>query len=162
MNKITNKKECIYTLFLYSVKNKTEDDWKEELRVRKATYPSDITLEEYKEKQRRFNKIALNSCEESFDYLIEASVCRGFYSELEKVEKVLKDNLTDVWEGCYDYAVVVKIPLNYIYPQTYTKLDETNFYYYDKDLNGYIKAEDFPKRDLKLEKVLKTYGKADF
>jgi len=36
--------------------------------------------------------------------------CVGYYSTFEKANEAVLDNACDIWETCYDYAVIENIP----------------------------------------------------
>ena len=62
--------------------------------------------------------------------------CVGYFKEFEKAEKIVLENGYDIWETCYDYAVIENIPegiYNYDFHPTWYK--------YHKLAGGYVKCE---------------------
>ena len=64
---------------------------------------------------------------------IKNSRCWGFYTDKDKAKYVVENNITDLWETIYDYAVI----------ETYDEgisgyADERIFYRYDEESNKYI------------------------
>lgn len=62
--------------------------------------------------------------------------CVGFFEKLEEAEKIVLNNGGDIWETCYDYAVIEKIEYG-LYPFS----EVVNFYKYDMDKNIYFETE---------------------
>jgi hypothetical protein len=46
-----------------------------------------------------------------------ATRCVGYYEKLESAEDTVKNNYGDIWETCYDYAVIENIEEG-LYPMT--------------------------------------------
>lgn len=64
---------------------------------------------------------------------IKGARCWGFYTDKDKAKYVIENNVTDLWETIYDYAII----------ETYDEgisgyADERIFYKYDKESNKYI------------------------
>ena len=55
-----------------------------------------------------------------------------FRYTLEEAEEVVKYNMCDIWETCYDYAVIQEIGCE-LYPYPHIK----KFYKYNREVNGY-------------------------
>lgn len=58
--------------------------------------------------------------------------CFGFFEDLTTPQEILFGNLTDVREGCYDYAVIEDMDPG-LYPFSHSVL----WYKYDKYKDGY-------------------------
>ena len=59
-----------------------------------------------------------------------------FRPTFELAEEVVKNNMCDIWETCYDYAVISEIgPELYPYPMM------QKYYKYNRDINGYEPIE---------------------
>ena len=55
--------------------------------------------------------------------------CVGYFKTFEKAEKAVKENACDIWETCYDYAVIENIPeglYQYDFHPTWYKWDDLN------------------------------------
>ena len=82
---------------------------------------------------------------EEFDsqYGIKGVRTWGFYSNKEDALKVLKENRTDIWEHCYDYAVLEP------YHEGISGYDffgeGRQFFKYDRFMNSYIPMETEPE-----------------
>ncbi len=82
---------------------------------------------------------------EEFDdiYGIKGSRTWGFYSNKEDALKVLKENHTDIWEHCYDYAVLEA------YHEGISGYDfekGRQFFKYDQFMNSYLPMETEPRK----------------
>lgn len=55
-----------------------------------------------------------------------------FRYTLEEAEEVVRCNMCDIWETCYDYAVIHEIGCE-LYPYPHMK----KFYKYNREVNGY-------------------------
>ena len=60
-----------------------------------------------------------------------------FRFTFESAEEVVKTNMCDIWEYCYDYAVIHEIGAE-LYPYRYMR----KFYKYNRDVNGYEPIEE--------------------
>ena len=60
-----------------------------------------------------------------------------FKYTFEAAEEVVKYNKCDIWETCYDYAVIHEIGCE-LYPYRHMR----KFYKYNKDINGYESIEE--------------------
>ena len=70
--------------------------------------------------------------------------CVGYYSSFEKAEEVVLDNIFDICETCYDYAVIENIP--------------EGLYQYDQNAIWY-KWNDVDEKYEKIEKRPEQYKK---
>lgn len=64
---------------------------------------------------------------------IKGARCWGFYTDLDKAKYIVENNITDLWETIYNYAVI----------ETYNEgisgyADERIFYQYDIEKEKYI------------------------
>ncbi len=75
-----------------------------------------------------------NNCS-SFNIGCTRSPC--FKHTFEEAEEVVLNNICDIWETCYDYAVIEEIDSK-IYPR-YIK---RQFYKYNTDIHGYEAIEE--------------------
>jgi len=76
-------------------------------------------------------------------YGIKGARTWGFYSNKEDALKVLKENRTDIWEHCYDYAVLEPYHEGI---SGYDFLEEgRQFFKYDRFMNSYIPMEAEPE-----------------
>lgn len=68
--------------------------------------------------------------------------CVGYFNTFEKAENAVLYNSCDIWETCYDYAVIENIPEG-LYQYDF----HPTWYKYHKPTNGYMKCEqpDFVK-----------------
>lgn len=55
----------------------------------------------------------------------------------EEAEEVVKTNMCDIWETCYDYAVITEIG-----PFLYPGYESRKFYKYNREINGYEHIEE--------------------
>ena len=58
---------------------------------------------------------------------IKDTRCVGYYKTFEEAEQAVMENACDIWETCYDYAVIENI--------------KEGLYQYDFHPNGYVKCE---------------------
>ena len=56
----------------------------------------------------------------------------GFRHELDSAKEVVEKNMCDIWETCYDYAVIEKVD-----PCLYPDCMERYFFKYNKEKDGY-------------------------
>ena len=70
--------------------------------------------------------------------------CVGYCSTFEKAEEIISDNACDIWETCYDYAVIENI--------------EEGLYQYDHDAVWY-KWDDLNEKYEKIEEKPEQYKK---
>ena len=75
-------------------------------------------------------------------YGIKGARTWGFYSNKEDALKVLKENRTDIWEYCYDYAVLEAYHEGI---SGYDFEEGRQFFKYDQSMNSYIPMETEPK-----------------
>jgi hypothetical protein len=65
--------------------------------------------------------------------------CIGYYNNFEKAEEAVINNYCDIWETCYNYCVIEKIPeglYQYAVGSKYADNDRW-FYKYNKETNQY-------------------------
>ena len=76
-----------------------------------------------------FEKCEPNNC-----YTADIGCTRSpcFRHTFEEAEEVVKFNMCDIWETCYNYAVINEIGCE-LYPQSHMR----KFYKYNKDINSY-------------------------
>lgn len=60
-----------------------------------------------------------------------------FRFTFESAENVVKTNMCDIWEYCYDYAVITEIG-----PVLYPDCETRKFYKYNREINGYEPIEE--------------------
>lgn len=70
--------------------------------------------------------------------------CVGYFSTFEKAEEIILDNVGDIWETCYDYAVIENI--------------EEGLYQYDHDAVWY-KWDDLNEKYEKIKEIPEQYKK---
>lgn len=157
------EKPYMYLVNVYEAHKKTENDWQEEFAIDRIRYPrmQNMTLEEYKKDIKKLKEHSHGYNEYMDEYKIMYIENRGYYTEHEIAENILRNNSTDLWETCYNYATIVKVPMNNIYPRFGTKDSGVEFYYYNEDIDGYLPVNEFDenKRDKKLEEVIKANAK---
>lgn len=75
---------------------------------------------------------------ERFYVTMGSTRCWGFYSNKDWAIEALHTNATDMWETCYNYAVLEK------YYEGISNEDHTcrQFFKYDKERNGYFEIEE--------------------
>ena len=56
----------------------------------------------------------------------------GFRHTFEDAEEVVRNNMCDIWETCYNYAVIHEIGCE-LYPSYHMR----KFYKYNRDIDGY-------------------------
>ena len=66
----------------------------------------------------------------------EDTRCVGYFKTFEEAERVVTHNLDDIWETCYDYAVIENIPEG-LYQYDF----HPTWYKFYKTVNGYIECE---------------------
>ena len=78
-------------------------------------------------------------CESSDTMFADIGCVRSpcFRHTFESAEEVVKTNMCDIWEYCYDYAVIHEIG-PYLYPEYKMR----KFYKYNKDIGGYETIEE--------------------
>lgn len=64
--------------------------------------------------------------------------CWGFYSNKQDALNALHGNYTDMWEYCYDYAI---LEAYYEGIGGYSFNEERQFFKYDKEQDGYFEIE---------------------
>ena len=69
-------------------------------------------------------------------YHFHDATCVGFFETLKRAERVVENNCCDIWETCYDYAVIEKIEYG-LYPIP----EVVAFYKYDMNSSKYVKTE---------------------
>lgn len=72
----------------------------------------------------------------------EDTRCVGYFQTFEEAENAVKNNACDIWETCYNYAVIENIPCG-LYQYDF----HPTWYKYHKLTNEYVKCEqpDFVK-----------------
>ena len=75
-------------------------------------------------------------------YGIKGSRTWGFYSNKEDALKVLKENRTDIWEHCYDYAVLEAYHEGI---SGYAFEEGRQFFKYDQFIDSYLPIETEPE-----------------
>ena len=67
--------------------------------------------------------------------------CVGYYTEFKKAEDAILDNIFDIYETCYDYAVIENIP------EGLYKYDDFPVWYKWNDTDGkYERVTEIPKQ----------------
>lgn len=61
----------------------------------------------------------------------------GYYPEYEMAAKALHENVTDMYEGCYKYAVIEKIDWGIC-----AICEERQWFKWDKERNGYFEIDE--------------------
>ena len=61
----------------------------------------------------------------------------GFRHSFEWAEEVVKTNMCDIWEYCYDYACIEELG-----PELYPYHQSRKFYKYNRTINGYEEIEE--------------------
>lgn len=56
----------------------------------------------------------------------------GFRYTFEDAEKIVRNNMCDIWETCYNYACIEELGT-----ELYPFYQSRKFYKYDRDINGY-------------------------
>lgn len=81
---------------------------------------------------------------ERFDskYGIKDSRTWGFYSNKEEALKTLKENRTDLWEHCYDYALLEAYHEGI---SGYAFEEGRQFFKYDQSIDSYLPMEIEPE-----------------
>lgn len=62
----------------------------------------------------------------------------GFYAERERAVQALHENWTDMWETCYDYAVIEK----YDEGISHYDFDNRQWFKFDEEHNGYFEIDE--------------------
>ena len=78
-------------------------------------------------------------CEPNEELDIDIGCTRSpcFRYTFELAEEVVKTNMCDIWEFCYDYAVIHEIGSE-LYPHYHMR----KFYKYNRDIDGYEPIEE--------------------
>ena len=72
---------------------------------------------------------------------IKDTRCVGYYKTFEKAEEAVLDNACDIWETCYDYAVIENVE------EGLYQYDQNPVWYKWDDLNEeYVKMEGKPEQ----------------
>lgn len=66
----------------------------------------------------------------------EDTRCVGYFKTFEEAERVVINNIDDIWETCYEYAVIEKIE-----PGLYQYDFHPTWYKWHKLTGGYIQCE---------------------
>lgn len=66
----------------------------------------------------------------------EDTRCVGYFKTFEEAEQAVMENACDIWETCYDYAVIENIPEG-LYQYDF----HPTWYKYHKPTGGYMKCE---------------------
>lgn len=61
----------------------------------------------------------------------------GYYFELETAQKAVEENWCDIWEHCYDYAVICEVE-----PGLYPCPTPIQYYKYNKNKDEYVKTSE--------------------
>lgn len=67
--------------------------------------------------------------------VVESKWTVGIYNDYEKANRVLKNNVTDLWETIYTYGVIEEVQLNRLY-STFSTIN-TEWYKFDIPNNQY-------------------------
>ena len=65
--------------------------------------------------------------------------CLGFFCNKEDALGILHNNITNLWECCYDYAVLEPY---YEGICVYGSMEERQFFKFDRERNGYFEIEE--------------------
>lgn len=61
----------------------------------------------------------------------------GFRYSFELAEEVVRTNMCDIWEYCYDYACIEELTCE-LYPYPHKRW----FYKYNREINGYVNIDE--------------------
>ena len=61
----------------------------------------------------------------------------GFKETFDEANRALNNNVLDMWEGCYNYAIVEEM-----YPGIHPNVENRWFYKYNKELNGFFSMDE--------------------
>lgn len=75
--------------------------------------------------------------DERYGYSLGSTRSVGFRYSFELAEEVVKTNMCDIWEYCYDYACVEELA-----PCLYPDAERRWFYKYNREINGYEPIEE--------------------
>ena len=67
---------------------------------------------------------------------VEDTRCVGYFNTFDEAERAVTYNACDIWETCYDYAVIENIPEG-LYQYDLHPI----WYKFHKPTNGYMKCE---------------------
>ena len=70
--------------------------------------------------------------------------CVGYFKTFEDAEQAVIKNACDIWETCYDYAVIERIPFG-LYPEIGDPNTERWYYKYNVETNKYELMDEVPK-----------------
>ena len=68
----------------------------------------------------------------------------GWFPTFKGAERRVKNNTGDLWETCYDYAVIERIPFG-LYPEIGDPNTERWYYKYNVETNKYELMDEVPK-----------------
>lgn len=88
--------------------------------------------------QNIFLITVFEKCEPSEKWYTDLGCTRsvGFRYTFEEAEEVVRNNMCDIWETCYHYACIEEIS-----PMLYPHCENSYYYKYNKDIDGYEKIE---------------------
>jgi hypothetical protein len=119
--------KSLYIVNVFSVKEKNLEDYEQEAKIKSIIHNRTITASQIRD------KYAISKSDH-YKFCIDEVL----YSDtLEYANEFLEKNICDVYEYCYDYAVIIKVPLNAAYPSTY--VDELYLYKFNNKKFGYEK-----------------------
>lgn len=75
--------------------------------------------------------------DEQFGVLLGDHRTWGYYIERERAELALHENRTDMWECCYEYAVLEKFG-----PGIVADCEERQWFKYDRERDGYFEIDE--------------------
>lgn len=75
--------------------------------------------------------------DERWEYKLGSTRSVGFRYSFELAEEVVKTNMCDIWEFCYDYACIEELGC-----ELYPFAENRWFYKYNRDIDGYEPIEE--------------------
>lgn len=119
----------LYIVDVFSAKEKTIEDYEKKAKIESIIHNRKISAEDIRD------KFCFSKCDH-YNFCIDEVL---YADTLEYANEFLEKNVCDVYEYCYNYAVIIKVPLNAAYPSTY--VEELHLYKFNNEKFGYEKIE---------------------
>ena len=132
--------DYIYIVRTIDLKVKTEQDLKNGYEVFKINYPNwrTKTYEDYIDFMKDWKR---DKYEQGYE---ENAYCETYEQAYMKVI----NNICDMNDGgLYDYASIIKTPVDYCYPESYLEDEDTTLFKFDYKRNSYFEVrKDFDEK----------------
>lgn len=116
----------IYLVNMIDIKRKTKADWEKEFKIFNINYKSTYKcLNNYKEFIKGTYKCS--------DYIITEEIV-GYFTNKKTAQHMLSKNIYDVNDGgIYPYAIIIELPANVFYPESFSMAKRVHIYKFVKN-----------------------------